>query len=422
MYVETSAYDEFKIILDEIHWVTVLGKPGDGKSAMAAHLMLKYGEQGFKPSFLTSPQGWKTLFLKMNTEFADTKQFIIVDDIFGNSFVDKQKVSEWLPLIEEMEQTVIKRKGDVLIVCTSRKYIFTEVEAELDKFKMFGNKLFIVDMTDEYQLSAEEKEKIFSSFAVEYNVSGCNPGAFKALHPPHGFPHCVELFCADSFFRQYGVAFFENPIQYIKNEIYSFKDNNCVEYIILLFVLINNNHLEIDYFDMLMEGSEHEKRILKDFGITLDRLKSDAPNSLKVLTNTYLTLGPGAFYCFSHEFLAQILAFVYFSVNPSDAIEVLEFSYVLAFVNVGRLSTNLTLEESLRVSNNLPAGCAKALAKRITSELKHGNMTVVGYCDVWRNQSFVSEWMKYVTSGSNSNLSNAGPTPLVISEDIITTL
>ena len=421
IFVETSAYEQFNMVVDEVRWANILGKPGDGKTAMAAHLMLKYrNAQGYKPVFITSPKDWVNLTSKLNSDLKDTKHFIIIDDMFGNSYVDKQKVSEWQSLIEEMQETVLKGQGDIRVVTISRQYIFNEIRTELEKFKMFQN-LFVIDMSDEYKLTSDEKGKVFIKFAAKYDVSDFNPLVFREVDPPHGFPHCCELFCTDGFFRQNGIAFFEKPIEYIKNDIYNFKDNNCVEFAVLLLVLVNNNHLEKSYFDTLDSVSEEVKKIIRDAAMSLDRLEAQAQKALARLTKTYLTIGPDGAYCFSHDLLAQILAFVYYSVSPSHAIEVLDFSYILAFVNVGKLDENITLEESLRVSNQLSTSCAKALARRMTTELKHGNMTVVGYCDVWRNQAFVSEWMKYVTSGSNSNLSNLNQVPLQVSQEEMNT-
>ena len=49
-YVETHAFRQCKEILNDKHWVTILGYPGDGKSMMAAHLMSQYRNRGFNLS------------------------------------------------------------------------------------------------------------------------------------------------------------------------------------------------------------------------------------------------------------------------------------------------------------------------------------------------------------------------------------
>ena len=56
LYVETNLFRELKFAIEETNWVTLLGKPGDGKSATAAHLMLKYRDKGFESLFISSPQ------------------------------------------------------------------------------------------------------------------------------------------------------------------------------------------------------------------------------------------------------------------------------------------------------------------------------------------------------------------------------
>lgn len=396
LYVETHAFHELKSIIDEIHWATLLGKPGDGKSAMAAHLMLKYLEKGYAPMFISTAEEWKTLVL----DCKNTKQFVVIDDIFGTSIVDKSKVDEWLAVIGNILPLIKERHGDLQVVCTSRRYIFKDVQAELDKFKFFEN-YYIVDMTDDtYQLTPDEKMDIFNNFAVEQYVPESEKVDVRNVDSPHGFPHSVELFCTSTKFRQTkGISFFENPVQCVREEIYDFKDSDQIKYVILLLVLLNNNHMEEDFFDRLQNNaSEDEMRIFQDAGVSLQIHHFTVSFAVDYLEHSYLTHGPDGTYCFSHDLLMEIVASIYITVNPPHAIEVLDFSFILAFINDGSVNTGQMKDTHRAVISCLPKGSAQALAKRITRELKKGNMTAVGYCAAWRDQSFVREWIKYVTT------------------------
>ena len=262
LYVETKAFRELESIVDDMHWSTLLGKPGDGKSATAAHLLLKYRGLGYEPCFLSSSQDWKSLI----KEDPSAQQFVVIDDIFGSSFVDDKKANDWIATIEGMIKIVSVKKGTLKVVSTSRKYVFTDVESKLKKFSCFAKKS-VVDMTDEvFRLSYDEKLKIFNKFAqtshVELNDELIND--IGESDPPHGFPHCAEMFCSNAFLRQNGVAFFSNPEEFVKREIDNFQDNDSFKFLVLLLVLYKKK-IHPCYFEEISEQADNDEQKLFKF-------------------------------------------------------------------------------------------------------------------------------------------------------------
>ena len=59
VFVDTKAYMELKSVVEDRHWATLLGKPGDGKSITATHLLLHYKRQGYQPLFVSSVRQWE---------------------------------------------------------------------------------------------------------------------------------------------------------------------------------------------------------------------------------------------------------------------------------------------------------------------------------------------------------------------------
>ena len=85
LYVETRAYEELKTIIEDKYWATILGKPGDGKSATAAHLLLYYQRtKGYQTIYLTSVRQWESLISGNES----SKQFVVIDDMFGSISLD----------------------------------------------------------------------------------------------------------------------------------------------------------------------------------------------------------------------------------------------------------------------------------------------------------------------------------------------
>ena len=87
LYVETKAFKELKSVVEEMHWATLLGKPGDGKSATAVHLLLQYTEKGYEPVFLSSPRDWKMLI----SASPSSRQVAVIDYMLGQSILDDNK-------------------------------------------------------------------------------------------------------------------------------------------------------------------------------------------------------------------------------------------------------------------------------------------------------------------------------------------
>ena len=388
LYVETKAFQELKSVVEEMHWATLLGKPGDGKSATAVHLLLQYIEKGYEPVFLSSPRDWKMLI----SDSSSSRQIAVVDDMFGQSILDDNKnVGKWKSLIESMSRIVEQRKGNLLVICTSRRYIFKDIENALNKFVCFS-KHAIVDMTDEkYKLSGDEKLAIFKQFAETYSIENSVwlEGNIRYVDPPHGFPHCVELYCRNVFLRIEGIAFFRNPVQYVQREIFNFRDNDRVKFLVLLLVLHNGDKLGLDTLDKLIEKTTDDDKILfQTAGVSLETAFPDVHRALTGLTNTYIKQNNDGSYSFSHHSLRETVADIYITANPSHAIRALEFQHIVAFTCTQNETAKGTVSK-----RSLPF---EPLAKRMITEIKDGHVSTVCDCEVWSDQTFVIQFVKSI--------------------------
>ena len=137
------------------------------------------------------------------------KQFVIIDDIFGRMSVDERKVSEWTSLFDMIQNIVSHREGDLVVVCSCRKYVYMDVKTKLSRFSLFQES-YLIDMTsDKVGLTTVEKKTIWDKYANGYWVDIDTPKCIKdGFSNPHGFPHCVELFCTDFNLQKQGECFF----------------------------------------------------------------------------------------------------------------------------------------------------------------------------------------------------------------------
>ena len=408
LYVETHAFLELQSTVEDMHWATVLGKPGDGKTFMAAHLMLKYRKRGFEPVFCNSADDWRSLVSCRSTGRLPSKQFVIIDDMFGTSCVDSDKVGKWLSTIDNMTKILEERNHTecrLLIVCTSRRYIFSDVESALARFKTF-HKFTLIDTTeDSYKLSQTEKNSIFRKYVNEHNIEEYKGREIEDIDPPHGFPHCVEMFCTNVFYRNnYGMAFFENPAENVQRELKNFRDNDRIKYLVLVLVLFHDNRLENAYFQELVANlSKRDKQLFNDTGVSLDTSYPDLMKSLEALHNTYLKKGPSDSYSFTHESIMENVAFVYMSSSPVHGIEALDFKYVLAFINSSFKNVVTVETDVLQEIVQLPDGYVKPLVTRATAELTRGNIVAVCSINAWCNSEFVSKWIDHICNTMTSH-------------------
>ena len=394
LFVETRACTELRNILDDMHWATLLGKPGDGKSSTAGHIMLEYRRKGYTPVFAESVQDWKSLVRGgKSTAGNEIKQIVVIDDMFGASCVDQNKVGEWLSWIENMVKIVEERNGNLIVVCTCRRYIFSDIQSSLERYKCF-RKMSLTDMTDAmFQLSDKEKEKIFNVFAEKYNVTGLDGAEVSHIDPPHGFPLCAEMFCTNTFLQQNGIAFFQNPVECVQKEIVNFKENDYPKYIVLLMVLLKKNHMPRDYFNNLYDvATDDEKRFFKLSGFPLDSASPTLVKARNSLINTYIKTGPEGFDSFTHKTMIENVSEVYLTASTSHAIEMIDFTYIADFVNAKSNS-----------KTGLSADIYEPICKRVTKEIKLGNVLDICRCDIWDDETFIDNWILHLQSEPEIN-------------------
>ena len=391
LYLETKAYKELECVLEDMHWATLLGKPGDGKSTTAAHLLLKYRDKGFEPILATSPKDWKMLISKHSG-----KQIFVIDDMFGSLCVEDRKVEDWLPEMEHMEKIVKERKGKLYVVCTSRKYIYKDVEPKVAKFSSF-QKISTIDMTDKmYQLTGVEKVAMLKKYAEEYDIDIKDIiNVIDYADPPHGFPHCVEMYCTNAFLRKNGIAFFKNPAKCVQRELLNFRDNSGIKFLSLVLVLFNKNNLNASYIDTLQDNAtDDEKKLFKATGVPLETGSPGIRKALYGLTNTYLKRDTNGSYSFTHHSLCENVAIMYIRTNATHAIQLLDFQHIMCFINIQEdFTNNVNAGYGTDAVEQLPL---QHLARRISFEIQNGNVSTVCSCRIWKNQSFVNEWLKYV--------------------------
>ena len=362
---------------------------------MAAHLLLQYKDKGYESVVVLNPQDWKVLVEGIKGK----RQYVMIDDMFGGLSVDEIKVKEWLTMIDFMQRVVKERAGQLIVVSTSRKYTFMDIKSRLE-FACFSN-TSVLDLTaPEHDLSFDEKKMILLKYAEEYNIPAdivsddiFYPVNADNLDSPHGFPHCVEMYCSDKFLRKQGEEFFENPMQFISQEISYFMEYDKLKYFLLLYIFFENDLLDIIKVetDLLSNCPKSINQIIKIAGLAAPPTYSEFQKALKSLLMTYIAEYDDGLYHFAHDSIEENVAYVCMKNNPLFSIENLDLFYITSYTRSCGYKS-----ESVKPVCVFPPIYTSKLVERMVKEILKGKATQVAFFDAWEDQSFIEKWIDYL--------------------------
>ena len=214
-FIKTSLYDRAAQVLRHNNLLILTGHPGEGKTAMAAHLALEWGTKKENCIKLESVRDVDWSLRCFNT--------VIIDDIFGGISLDHERLRERKTVLNDIEQCA--KKKELRVIITSRHYIKEEAKYEMDKITMFDKTAVYTVHLDSRDLSSNEMNHILTAILVRngidknnVDVDLCVTEARGALHLSSrereecvfGFPECAVLFATKTLIS-HGSDFFKSP-------------------------------------------------------------------------------------------------------------------------------------------------------------------------------------------------------------------
>ena len=212
-FVPTEAYRKCAKALTDHGFVLLLGEPASGKTMIANLMALSAADEwDLQTVILSSPEDLTRLW---NPE--DPKQFLWVDDAFGATQYDNNRVSEWnqrLPLLK----AAIKHGARVIF--TSRDYIFKYAKEELKTqgFELFDDSRVVIEVE---KLSEGEKQHIL----YNHIKLGNQPKEFKTAVKPYLVDAAQTPRFLPEIARRFGNQKFTQKMYRSKNGVYDFFAN-----------------------------------------------------------------------------------------------------------------------------------------------------------------------------------------------------
>lgn len=171
-FVPTAAYRQCAHSLKEHGFVLLLGEPASGKTMIANLMALSAADEwDLQTLMITGPSDFSNLW---NPN--DPGQFLWVDDAFGATQYDANRVNEWNQLLPKLKAAI---KNGARVVFTSRDYIFQAAKRDLKigAFELFDDSRVVIRVE---RLSESERQMILYG----HLKSGSQPIKFKASVKP----------------------------------------------------------------------------------------------------------------------------------------------------------------------------------------------------------------------------------------------
>lgn len=282
--VITKAYNDSSYALLKHHFVLLLGEPACGKSIIASCLAVAaIDSHGARPIKINDAEAFIEHF---NPN--ENKQFFWMDDVFGATQIDSNRISEWNAVLPHLSATI--NKG-AQVIFTSRDYIYQDALSYLktEAFPLIKNSQVVIKVCE---ISEDEKEKIlynhikFGNQDMEYKTK-IKPHLPLVAYNSSFSPETArrlgnKCFTSNLNLTEKDIKYFvENPKSFLEDIIRNI-DTNKKTAIALVFMRGGNLLSPV-------KCTTEEANSLKRLGGNLDRLPL-ALNSLKdsILVNVFV--------------------------------------------------------------------------------------------------------------------------------------
>ncbi|XP_048254552.1 uncharacterized protein LOC125371697 [Haliotis rufescens] len=416
--VETEALQKVMEKLDRgATWVTIKGRPGEGKSTIAYMALKDQHTQGRQVYQVLSPEEFNEVIT------ASTNPVIMLDDIFGDLEFDVAEWAKWRPSLRSFvdmkdpdkttekdvmdksinskkertkdEQTILKRtapnKGKTIIILVGRDYVLKSSLADLGEMADYiSSPQYVVEVSS--LRDSIERRKIWHVHAKTKNIDFDESTVSRICQSdcPHGFPHVCEMFVTTYEKDQSQLqvdTFFQAPLEFLKQTLDKFL----------------KDEIKISLFKAMIKS---------DGKISGQELKEEDAHGYKYITaaddlvGSYLKKEDDT-YMFDHPSIYDCVALI-LSTNQSK--------FVIEFCSLSFIHQRLRLEASTRTGGNVPGetglvaniswNYAKHLARRFATEISRSNLLHVLSHQACCNPEFIDLLMDCLKTQCHMSVSD----------------
>ncbi|CAC5358032.1 unnamed protein product [Mytilus coruscus] len=232
----------------------ITGVPGSGKSLHAYHVAI----------YIQETEGYTILPIWLPSELikmanSNVKQLFVFDDVFGTFSLNESNLNCWESETRHINLLLKNKVLKVMVTCRSCLYDNVRDTLSSQSFEHFYMQ------SDEITLSLVERKNISKMYLTDDVVSHLND---ETVMMYNFFPLLCVMF-KDK--KVENADFFQNPNQFIQNEIENFKSQKDVSFIALALLVLSNNSIEKEGLQI---GLNKYDCILQDLFDVMDTRKS----------------------------------------------------------------------------------------------------------------------------------------------------
>ncbi|XP_048250839.1 uncharacterized protein LOC125371689 [Haliotis rufescens] len=405
--VETEGLQKVTDKLDRgATWVTIKGRPGEGKSTIAYMALKDQHTQGRQVYQVVSPEEFNEVIT------ASTNPVIMLDDIFGDLEFDVAEWAKWRPSLQPFvdvkdpdkytekdsldkstdiknvlkrtkdEQTELKRtapnKDQTIIILVGRDYVLKSSLSDLGKMADYiSSPLYVVEVSS--QRDSCERRKIWHVHVKTKTKMDFDESTVSQICQadcPHGFPHICKMFVAT-----YGkdqtqpsaetvLDFFKMPLVFLRKTLYKFLKDKIKRSLFMAMIKRDGK----------VSGQELEED---------DNLAYESITAADDLVGSYLKKEDDT-YMFDHPSIYDSVALILSTKQSKFVIENCSLSFI---------HQRLRIKPSTRQGENVPSETglvaniswtfAGHLARRFATETERGNLLHVLSHEACGNSKFI---------------------------------
>ncbi|XP_046331464.2 uncharacterized protein LOC124114767 [Haliotis rufescens] len=387
--VETEALQKVTEKLDRgATWVTIKGRPGEGKSTIAYMALKDQHIQGRQVYQVVSPEEFNEVIT------ASTNPVIMLDDIFGDLEFDVAEWAKWRPSLRPIvdvkdpdkyteidslhkstktgkvsdrttdEQAQRKKigpnKDKTIIILVGRDYVLKSSLTDLGRMADYINSpQYMVEVSS--QRNSFEKRRIWNVHAKTKSIDFENSTVSQICQAecPHGFPHVCKMFVTTYEKDQTQlpvVAFFHKPIAFLNKTVDKFLKDKIKRS--LFMAMIER--------DGKISGQEMEEEE--------DNLGYECRAAADDMVGSYLKK-EGDMYMFDHPSIYDSVALILTTLQSKFVIRNCSLSFIHQRVRLqasSKLGRDVPGETDLVA--NIPWVYAGHLARRFATEISRSNL------------------------------------------------
>ncbi|XP_046582993.1 uncharacterized protein LOC124290327 [Haliotis rubra] len=385
--VETDALKKVKEKLDRgATWVTIKGRPGEGKSTTAYMALKNLDSQGRQVYQVESPEEYSEVIM------ACKNPVIMLDDIFGDLEFDAAEWAKWRPRLRPMvdvkhpdtyadkdvlgistksekvsemtkvDQTEVKR--ETIIILVGRDYVLKSSLADLGRMADYiSSPQYVVEVSS--QRTSYERRKIWRvhSEAKNIDIEESTVSQIYEADCPHGFPHVCKMFITayEKDWTHFQMQmFFQAPLDFLSKTLNRHLTDKIKRSLFMAMIKRDGK----------ISGQEMEED--ENFGYEYIAAADNMVGSyLKKEDDTYV---------FDHPSIYDSVSFILSTKQPKFVIE----NCSLPFINQRlRLTPSSKEKKEKNVAGetdlvaNVSWTYAKLLARRFASEMQRSNLSHV---------------------------------------------